>query len=88
MTRPRLDETYYDAMKARPTRNPLSARALLVKNADGNPARNPLVKIASSAADAMLRFAGEFGMTPVARARISAGVGYEPLPRKFDGLLA
>src|SRR4029077_15991478 len=27
MTRPTLDEMYYDAMKARPTRNPPSARA-------------------------------------------------------------
>src|SRR5262245_29725022 len=47
---------------------------------------NPLVKISRDAAEAMVRFAGEFGMTPVARSRISAGVGYEP-PSKFDGLL-
>ena len=29
MTRPTLDEMYYDPMKARPTRNPPSARAWL-----------------------------------------------------------
>jgi hypothetical protein len=27
MTRPTLDEMYYHSMKARPTRNPLSARS-------------------------------------------------------------
>src|SRR5262249_21033382 len=64
-----------------------ATRALLVKNADGNPARNPLVKIASSAADAMLRFASEFGLTPVARARLAAGP-FQPLGGgRFDGLL-
>jgi hypothetical protein len=36
----------------------------------------------------MLSIAGHFGMTPAARARISAGVWYEPPPpSKFDGLL-
>ena len=36
----------------------------------------------------MLRFAGEFGLTPVARSRIAAGVYAPPNPGKFDGLLA
>jgi phage terminase small subunit len=31
--------------------------------------QNPLVRIAAASADAMIRFAGEFGLTPVARAR-------------------
>jgi hypothetical protein len=35
----------------------------------------------------MLRFAGEFGMTPAARARIAAGVWREPPPSKFGDLL-
>jgi P27 family predicted phage terminase small subunit len=66
------------------------AHALLIKSADGNPRRNPLVKIADDAADAMVRYAGEFGMTPVARSRLAAGVDGQPPPGrgKFDGLLA
>jgi P27 family predicted phage terminase small subunit len=48
-------------------------KGLLVKG-DGGPVPNPLIRIARNAADSMLRAAAEFGMTPVARARISAGV--------------
>jgi phage terminase small subunit len=57
---------------------------LIVKAADGNARRNPLVKIASDAA-----FASEFGLTPIARARLAAA-GWEPpaKPSKFKGLLA
>lgn len=63
--------------------------ALLVKGADGNARRNPLVKIAADAADDMVTYAGNFGMTPVARSRIAAGIGGQPAaPSKFDGLLA
>jgi P27 family predicted phage terminase small subunit len=61
---------------------------LIVKAADGNARQNPLVKIMSDAADDMLAFAGEFGLTPVARTRINAGSGWQPpSPSKFDGLL-
>jgi P27 family predicted phage terminase small subunit len=62
---------------------------LLVKTVDGNARRNPLLKIASDAAEDMMRFAGEFGLTPIARARLGAA-GYVPSaqPSKFDGLLA
>ena len=62
---------------------------LLVKRADGNDGPNPLVGIARRAADDMVSLAGHFGMSPAARARISAGVGYEPPPggSEFDGLL-
>jgi hypothetical protein len=36
----------------------------------------------------MLRFAGEFGLTPVARSRLAAGIGGKPpAGGKFDGLL-
>jgi P27 family predicted phage terminase small subunit len=59
---------------------------LLVKTTDGNARRNPLVKIAADAAEDMLRFAGEFGLTPVARTRLAAGYT-PPSPSKFDGLL-
>ena len=61
---------------------------LLIKTVDGNVRRNPLVKIAADAAEDMLRFAGEFGLTPVARTRLAAGGYAQPSsPSKFDGLL-
>jgi P27 family predicted phage terminase small subunit len=61
---------------------------LLIKTTDGNARRNPLIKIASDAAEDMLRFAGEFGLTPVARTRLGAA-GYAPsTPSKFAGLLS
>jgi P27 family predicted phage terminase small subunit len=54
---------------------------LLIKGTDGNARRNPLVKIASDAAEDMLRFASEFGFTPVARSPLAAGVyGQPPAP--------
>jgi P27 family predicted phage terminase small subunit len=60
---------------------------LLIKTPDG-PKPNPLTKIASCAASDMLRAAAEFGLTPVARARISRGPGWQPPgDSKFDGLL-
>jgi phage terminase small subunit len=43
-------------------------------------------ELAQGAADSMLRLAGEFGLTPVARSRIAAGVYPQPAG-KFDGLL-
>jgi phage terminase small subunit len=62
--------------------------ALLVRDATtGNPRQNPLVSIARKAAADMVRFAGEFGLTPVARARIAAGPFGQPPPGKFHGLL-
>jgi len=62
---------------------------LLIKTVDGNAKRNPLVKIAADAAEDMLRFAGEFGLTPVARSRLGAA-GFAPPspPSKFSGLLS
>jgi P27 family predicted phage terminase small subunit len=64
-----------------------TTHALLI-NADRNPRRNPLVKIAADAAADMLRYAGEFGLTPVARSRLAAGIGAQPpTGGKFDGLL-
>jgi P27 family predicted phage terminase small subunit len=60
---------------------------LLIKTTDGNARRNPLVKIAADAAEDMLRHAGHFGLTPVARTRLAAS-GYGPSsPGKFDGLI-
>jgi len=40
------------------------------------------------AADAMIAVAGHFGLTPVARSRLAAGVGGQPPgPSKFEGLI-
>jgi P27 family predicted phage terminase small subunit len=71
---------------ARVAANDPTTHGLLVKRQDGNAARNPLVKIAADAASDMVRYAGEFGFSPAARARIAAGVYAEPAG-KFDGLL-
>jgi P27 family predicted phage terminase small subunit len=61
---------------------------LLIEVSSGDAAQNPLVGIARRACRDMVRFAGEFGMSPAARARISAGVGYEPPGGgKFGGLI-
>jgi phage terminase small subunit len=58
-----------------------------LKTTDGDARRNPLVKIAVDAAGHVLRFAGEFALTPVARTRLATG-GYGPSsPGEFDGLL-
>jgi P27 family predicted phage terminase small subunit len=60
---------------------------LLIKIAAGE-RRNPMIKIANDAALNMLRFAGEFGLRPVARARLGAA-GWEPTGRgKFDGFIS
>jgi P27 family predicted phage terminase small subunit len=62
---------------------------LLIKTSSGDAAQNPVVGIARRAAADMVRFASDFGMSPAARARISAGVGFEPPGGgKFDGLIA
>jgi phage terminase small subunit len=67
-------------------RDPATA-ALLIRGTDGSAASNPLVCIARSAADAMMRFAGELGMTPIARTRLAGGRFTLPTGGKFDGLL-
>lgn len=64
--------------------DPLMA-GLLVKGPYGDARRDPLLRVAAAAAADMVR--AEFGMGPAARARIGTGVGHEPPPGKFDGLL-
>jgi P27 family predicted phage terminase small subunit len=62
---------------------------LVVKSKDGAAAQNPLVAIARKAAGDMVRYAGEFGLSPIARARLgNAGWTPPPAPGKFDGFLA
>jgi P27 family predicted phage terminase small subunit len=58
-----------------------TTHGLLIRTVEGNPRRNPVAKIAADSASDMVRFAGEFGMTLVARSRIAAGVGPQ-LPDK------
>ena len=48
---------------------------------------NPLIKVIREAAHDMVQFGGEFGFTPVARARMGSAAA-NPEPRKFAGLLA
>ncbi len=65
----------------------LARMELLIENDKGDLRTNPLVRIARHAAADMVRYAGHFGMTPVARSRLAGGVGGQP-KGKFDGLLA
>jgi P27 family predicted phage terminase small subunit len=69
---------------------------LMIKTTNGNAIQNPLVGTANTAARDMLRFASEFGLTPVARARLALGAlapqgsifdGLIPYKNKFDGLV-
>jgi P27 family predicted phage terminase small subunit len=65
----------------------LADEGLLDRTQEGNTRRHPLIKVIADAASDMLRYAGEFGLTPVARTRIAKGT-QQPAPSKFDGLLA
>jgi P27 family predicted phage terminase small subunit len=65
----------------------LQAEGLTAETADGRQCRNVLTKTVRDAAADMVRYAGEFGLTPVARTRITNGIHQQP-PSKFDGLLA
>ena len=49
-----------------------ATHGLIIKTKQGNYIQNPLLGIANKAMADMLRFAGEFGLTPSARARIGA----------------
>jgi hypothetical protein len=50
--------------------------------------RHPLLKVIHDAASDMVRYAGELGLTPVARTRIAQGIHQQPPPNRFSGLLA
>jgi hypothetical protein len=63
--------------------NPDKTRGLIIKTVDGNARRNPMVKIAADAANDMIPFAGEFGLTPVARSRLAAAIGGQLPSGKF-----
>ena len=78
--------TAEEALARTAEKDPLTTSGLMVKRMDGNTAQNPLLRMANDAARDMVRYAGEFGLTPVARTRIAAGI-YEQPKGKFDGLL-
>jgi P27 family predicted phage terminase small subunit len=46
--------------------------ALMIKTTNGNAIQNPLIGVANRAMHMAIRFAAEFGMSPAARARLSA----------------
>jgi phage terminase small subunit len=63
---------------------------LLIRSVTGDARINPLQRACDRAADAMVRYASEFGFTPAARARIAAGIGdfTPPGGSKFSDLIA
>jgi P27 family predicted phage terminase small subunit len=65
----------------------LAKGELVVKGRAGLPRPNPLLRISRAAANMMVTTAGQFGLTPAARSRIAAGIGGQPEPSKFDGLI-
>jgi P27 family predicted phage terminase small subunit len=67
--------------------NDPETKGLTVTGSAGTRVINPLVEIARCAAADMVRFAGEFGLTPRARSYLNAG-GRLSAPGKFDGLIA
>ena len=72
---------------AQMAKNDLLTGALMIKTSNGNAIQNPLVGTANKAASDMVRYASEFGLTPVARTRIAANRMQKPAG-KFDGLIA
>jgi P27 family predicted phage terminase small subunit len=61
--------------------------ALTVTTGTGSLTQNPVLRIAVSAAQDMLKFAAEFGLTPSARVRVANSYGARLVPSKFEGLL-
>lgn len=61
--------------------------AIIIKGSHG-PQLNPLLKAAATAARDMVKYAAEFGLTPVARARLAAAAADDTYEHKFTGLLA
>jgi P27 family predicted phage terminase small subunit len=60
---------------------------MIIKTKYGDAAMNPLVSIVRKHAGDVIRYAAEFGLTPVARTRVAAGGFGSATPSKFDGLL-
>lgn len=62
-----------------------SLNALILKTVSGNYIQQPLIGIANKAANDMVRYAAEFGLTPAARAKL--GVTPQKEKSKFEGLI-
>jgi P27 family predicted phage terminase small subunit len=60
---------------------------MMIKTKYGDAAANPLVAVVRKHAGDVVRYAGEFGLTALARSRISSGITSPRPPGKFDGLL-
>ena len=60
---------------------------LVQKTISGNWVQQPLIKISRTAADAIIRFGAEFGLTPSARVRLAIFPGRKT-KSKFDGLIS
>jgi phage terminase small subunit len=60
---------------------------MIIKTKYGDGAINPLVSIARKHAGDVIRYASEFGLTPVARTRLAAGGYAPPSAGKFNGFL-
>jgi phage terminase small subunit len=75
-----------DALARMQTNDPATG-GQLIRTKYGDAAMNPLVGIARKHAADVIRYAGEFGLTPVARARLAAAGDAPARPGKFDGLL-
>jgi P27 family predicted phage terminase small subunit len=61
---------------------------MIIKSKYGDAIVNPLVSIVRKHAADVVRYAAEFGLTPAARSRISAGIRGDNSQSKFAGLLA
>ena len=61
---------------------------LIIISRTGEAVTNPLVGVSRRAANDMVRYANEFGLTPAARTRLAAGPNGEQQQSKFAGLLA
>jgi P27 family predicted phage terminase small subunit len=59
---------------------------LMIRTVSGEAKENPLVRTSREAAAAMVRYAAEFGLTPVSRARLAAGT-FQTAVSKFEGLI-
>ena len=60
---------------------------LLIKAGTGTPMLNPILSVAYRSASDMVRFSGEFGLSPAARTRIRSSVAGQVAPSKFGNLL-
>ena len=80
--------TAVEALAEMAKRDPVLS-GLMIETRNGTPIQNPIVVTAANAANDMVRYAAEFGLTPSARARIAAGpFGGPGGQSKFSGLLA